>query len=130
MRSSPRLPTISVVLLCCLTYIPTVDAQATPQSPSNLQPAEQKSSPAEVVIPGPLRSLLRMAGISQKASEEEVVPLLARNIYVQGYEGWKSGGRPTEFLILLARYVNQAKELAEFAGPDGAVHLHSCDDAP
>jgi hypothetical protein len=48
---------------------------------------------------------------------------MARNIYVQGYEGWKSGGRPTEFLILLGRYVNQAKELAELAGPDGVVHI-------
>jgi len=129
MRSSPRLPTI-VVLLCCLTYIPTADAQATPQSPSKPHTAEQKSSPAEVVIPGPLRSLLRMAGVSQKASEEEVVPLLARNIYVQGYEGWKTGGRPTEFLILLARYVNQAKELADLAAVNGEVHLANCDEAP
>jgi len=71
-----------------------------------------------------------MAGVSQKASEEEVVALMARNIYVQGYEGWKSGGRPTEFLILLGRYVNQAKELAELAGPDGVVHIAGCDDAP
>jgi hypothetical protein len=71
-----------------------------------------------------------MAGISQKAGKEEVVPLLARNIYIQGYEGWRTGGRPTEFLILLARYVNQANELAEFAGPNGVVHLDNCDDAP
>ena len=128
MRSSPRLPTISVLLLWCLTYIPAAYAQATPQPALSPQTAEQKSSPAEVVIPGPLRSLLRMAGVSQKASEQEVVPLLARNIYVQGYEGWKTGGRPTEFLILLARYVNQSKELADLAGPDGAVHLNNCDE--
>ena len=130
MRSSPRLTTISVVLLSCLTYISAAHAQAASQPASNPQTMEQRTSPAEVVVPGPLRSLLRMAGVSQKASEEEVVPLLARNIYVQGYEGWKTGGRPTEFLILLARYVNQAKELSEFAGPDGAVHLNNCDDSP
>jgi hypothetical protein len=63
----------------------------------------------EIVIPGPLRSFLRMAGISQKVSSEEVIPLVARNVYVQGYQGWQEGGRPTEFLILLGRYVNQAK---------------------
>ncbi|MGA9554427.1 MAG: hypothetical protein WBR30_19435, partial [Candidatus Sulfotelmatobacter sp.] len=31
---------------------------------------------AEFVIPGPLRSFLRMAGISQKVAPEEVLPLL------------------------------------------------------
>ena len=42
---------------------------------------------AIVTIPGPLRSFLRMAGISQKVSPEEVIPLLARNVFVLGYEG-------------------------------------------
>ena len=54
--------------------------------------------------PGPLRSFLRMAGISQKISPEEVLPLLARNVAVEGYQGRKDRtGRPTEFLILLKR---------------------------
>src|SRR5207249_6683254 len=67
-----------------------------------------------------------MAGISQKASPEDVLPLLARNVYVQGYQGWQEKGRPTEFLILLGRYVNQAQELAGLGGPDGAIHSPSC----
>ncbi|MBV9625077.1 MAG: hypothetical protein JOZ14_13980 [Acidobacteria bacterium] len=70
-----------------------------------------------------------MAGISQKVSREEVLPLLARNIYVQGYIGWRDGGRPTEFLILLTRYVNQAKELAGMAGPDGTIEVANCAEA-
>jgi hypothetical protein len=89
-------------------------------------PVRTPSPGAEITIPGPLRSLLRMAGISQKVSREEVLPLLARNIYVQGYIGWRDGGRPTEFLILLTRYVNQAKELAAMAGPDGTIEIANC----
>jgi hypothetical protein len=72
---------------------------------------------------------MRMAGISQKATPEEVLPLLAHNVFAQGYEGSRDGGRPTEFLILLSRYVHQAKELATLAGPDGSIHVSNCDEA-
>ena len=82
-----------------------------------------------VAIPGPLRSFLRMAGISQKVSPEEVMPLLARNVFVLGYQGQFPKGRPSEFLILLARYVQQARELAAMAGPDGVLHVSTCDEA-
>ncbi len=69
-----------------------------------------------VVIPGPLRSFLRIAGISQKVSSEDVLPLLAYNSYVYGYQG----SSPTEFLILIDRYVHQARELQTLAGSDPA----------
>ena len=72
---------------------------------------------------------MRMAGISQKATPEEILPLLAHNVFAQGYEGSRDGGRPTEFLILLSRYVHQAKELATLAGPDGSIHVSNCDEA-
>jgi hypothetical protein len=77
-------------------------------------------------VPGPLRSFLRMAGISQKISTADVVPLLARNIYMQGYEG---GNRPTEFLVLLNRYVQQARELVVLASPSGAIRVSNCEEA-
>jgi hypothetical protein len=70
-----------------------------------------------------------MAGISQKVSLDEVLPLFARNVYVQGYVGWQEKGRPTEYLILLGRYVNQAKELAAFAGPNGTIRVANCHEA-
>jgi len=70
-----------------------------------------------------------MAGVSQKVSPEEVVPLLAHNVYAQGYEGSRDGGRPTEFLILLSRYVHQAKELSALASPDGTIYVSNCDEA-
>ena len=83
-------------------------------------------SSASVTIPGPLRSFLRMAGISQRIPPEAVLPLLARNVFSQGYVG---SNRPTEFLILLTRYVQQARELASLAGPDGKIHVTNCEDA-
>jgi hypothetical protein len=87
------------------------------------------SMDSQVTVPGPLRSLERMAGISQKVEMDEVLPLLARNIYVQGYIGWEDQGRPTEFLILLGRYVNQAQEIANLAGEGSVVHVVNCQEA-
>lgn len=84
---------------------------------------------ATLSIPGPLRSFLRMAGISQKVSPEEVLPLLSRNVFLLGYEGSQSRVRPTEFLILLSRYVQQARELNVLAGPEGVIRVSSCEQA-
>ncbi len=78
-----------------------------------------------VTIPGPLRSFMRMAAISQKVSPDDVLPLLARNVYMQGYQQ----GNATEYLILLDRYVQQARELQILAGSSKTIHVRSCDDA-
>jgi hypothetical protein len=67
-----------------------------------------------------------MAAISQKALPEEVIPLLARNAVIQGYSWQGRSGRPTEYLILLKRYVRQARELLGLAGPDGAIRVADC----
>ncbi len=99
-------------------------AASTATSPAEGEPDAASS---EFLIPGPLRSFLRMAGISQKIAPEEVLPLLGRNVYVQGYEGSR---RQTEFLVLLSRYVVQARELATLAANDGMViRASNCDDA-
>jgi hypothetical protein len=81
-------------------------------------------SESQIDIPGPLRSFLRMAGISQKVSPEEILPLVARNVVLHGYRS----GRPTEFLVLLTRYVHQARELVALAGPNGIIHVTNCAD--
>ena len=85
------------------------------------------SSPAveTAAVPGPLRSFMRMAAISQKVAPEDVLPLLARNVFMQGYQR----GTPTEFLLLLGRYVQQARELQILAGTSYTIHVNSCDDA-
>jgi hypothetical protein len=67
-----------------------------------------------------------MAGISQKILPEDVLPLLARNSYLQGYES----GRETEFLILLDRYVHQARELQALANASGGtIRVTNCEEA-
>lgn len=82
--------------------------------------------PAETeVIPGPLRSFLRMAGISQQVPLDEVLPMLARNITLWGHEN----GRDTEFLVLLTRYVEFARQLQALAGADGVIRVEGCADA-
>jgi hypothetical protein len=97
------------------------EASASPQSsgPNASSPAE------EVAIPGPLRSFLRMAAISQKVTPEEVLPLLARNVVMSGYQD----GKPTEFLVLVNWYMDQARELEALAGRGGVIHVSNCDDA-
>jgi hypothetical protein len=70
-----------------------------------------------------------MAGISQKVSPDEVMSLLARNSFLLGYEGLQPRGRPTEFLILLDRYVQQSRELAVLAGAEGEIRVSGCEQA-
>lgn len=124
----PRSRRIGFLLACaCLTFAgagtPATLAQSTPGT------AAKSQEGASAVIPGPLRSFLRMAGISQKALPEEVLPLLARNVFAQGYQGWQTRGGRTEFLILLTRYVQQSRELAALAGAEGVIRVSGCDDA-
>ena len=92
-----------------------------------LHAAPRAAAPVEetVIIPGPLRSFMRMAAISQKVPNDEVLPLLARNVFMQGYQR----GTPTEFLLLLQRYLQQARELQILAGPSETIHVTNCDDA-
>lgn len=67
-----------------------------------------------------------MAGISQKITAHDVMPLLARNVFSHGYE---NGNQPTEFLKLLQRYLGQATELQILAGQHQTIEVTNCDDA-
>lgn len=123
---------LTAVIVFCATalYSQAISNSAFPERQGERSrdiPAASMDS--QVTVPGPLRSLERMAGISQKVDMDEVLPLLARNVYVQGYIGWQDQGRPTEFLILLGRYVNQAQEIANIAGEGGEVHVVNCQEA-
>src|SRR5438309_2505426 len=77
------------------------------------------------VIPGPLRSFMRMAAVSQKVPPEDILPLLSRNVFMQGYQR----GAPTEFLLLVQRYIQQARELQILAGDSNTIRVRTCDDA-
>jgi len=123
MKSHLVFPVLAFLLLCSATPAhPSTDSDGTGADKSGVPPAasraaEDPAPPSEMIaIPGPTRSFLRMAAISQKVSPEEITPLLARNVYLLGYEGPQSQARQTEFLTLLNRYVLQARELVNLAG--------------
>jgi hypothetical protein len=115
-------------IFCISEFTASAYAQSakTPSSSSIAQSTDQggTSSRSEnrVNIPGPLRSFLRMAGMRQKVAPPEVLPLLASNMVLNGYQSRQA----TEFLILLRRYYSQAKELSVLAGPDGIIHVNGC----
>lgn len=102
-------------------------ARADRPQPTAQAPLQTNSSPdAETVeIPGPLRSFLRMAGISQEVQLPDVLPLLARNVSIQGYEE----GRPTEFLLIVQRYLAYARSVASLADANGTLRITGCEDA-
>jgi hypothetical protein len=126
-----------LLLCCCLPAVRSAKAARSPNPPApNPPPPARPSgeqgpeSPANILtIPGPLRSFLRMAAISQKAPPEEVMPLLARNALIEGYSWQGSSGRPTEYLVLLKRYVQEARELFELAGKEGTIRVTDCNSA-
>ncbi|HEY6904762.1 MAG TPA: hypothetical protein VI216_10685, partial [Candidatus Acidoferrales bacterium] len=128
MKRSLHLSVPFAVLVClCASQRPTVwgapPAHSRIAKESGVEPGQ-----ATVTIPGPMRSFLRMAAISQKVSPDEVMPLLSRNIFLIGYTGPGRRGTPTEFLLLLRRYVQQARELAALAGPGGVIHVSNCEN--
>src|SRR5579863_9013242 len=107
---------------CCAAHAtgPAAAGGATASDESIVyQPAET------IVIPGPLRSFLRMAGISQESAPAEVLPLMARNAFLYG----RQLGKKTEYLILESRYVQQARELEPLAAANGSIHIEGCGDA-
>jgi len=125
---------LKAVSFCALTaHLAFAADQAQTGSSASPDPAQSpavaRSQADEVVIPGPLRSFLRMAGVSQKIPPEDVLPELARSVYGLGYE--RGGGQlhETEFLVLLRRYLRQARELQSLAGPTAEIRVEHCADA-
>jgi hypothetical protein len=95
------------------------------QNSAHHDPVLLQTQPNYIVVPGPLRSFLRMAGISQEVSAEEVLPMLARNLSLYGY----SGGNQKEYLVLLDRYVHLARDIQHLADGDGMLRIKGCGDA-
>jgi hypothetical protein len=67
--------------------------------------------------------------VSQKVRPEEVLPLLSHQVVLDGYGGSERSSSPTEYLILLKRYVDQARELRALAGADGNIRISNCGEA-
>lgn len=128
-RSHALLTTAAALGICLSLYSGQVlRADSKPASKDvNSNKISIHPSPTEqtVVIPGPLQSLERMAGISPKVSSVDFLPTLARQATIHGYEG----SHPTEYLILVQRYLKQARELQNFAGPTQTIRVNGCNDA-
>lgn len=118
---------LAVGLLCVASCCYARAERPQPVPPTAQAPTETNSNPdTEMVeIPGPLRSFLRMAGISQEVQPVDVLPLLARNVSIQGYEE----GRPTEFLLIVQRYLAYARTVASMADANGTIRITECADA-
>lgn len=138
MRSGSRPPGfISRVLLilsiicCCFAVAAWSKSPAAGSSDRSAPPPADAAPSAEleITIPGPLSSFLRMAAISQKVPPARVLPLLARNVAMEGYGWYGKKARPTEYLNLLRGYLKHARALAALAGPGGAIRVTSCDGA-
>jgi hypothetical protein len=128
MKAPFRVSVLAAVFLCTWSYFGPSARGADSSGPSQ-ETSAQSADLVTLSIPGPLRSFLRMAGMSQKISPEEVAPLLARNVFQRGYDGAQTNRHPTEFLLLLIRYVQQARELSALAGPDGVLRVSNCEEA-
>lgn len=127
MRSRPYVCASAACVLFCIASLLSVEAWSSSSAGAS-EGAQPQARIEQIVIPGPLKPFLRMAGISQKVPREDVLALVARNIYVNGYESVEGRGRPAEFLILLDRYLQQARELQKLA-VDGTIRVASCEDA-
>jgi len=121
--------------VCTLVSLPISAQNVAGSNGQNASTASQAATtaiPADgtteyVLIPGPLRSFLRMSALSQKVSPEEVLPLLAHHVAVYGYEGSKTkAGKSTEYLTLLERYIQRGKEMEWLAGKQENVHIENC----
>src|SRR5437879_11246483 len=116
--------------LCLCFSTSLLIATDNPQAKVTTPPAQASDEQTKVTIPGPLRPFLRMAAISQQVAPDEVLPLLARNIVIDGYRGSPDiDPKPTEFLVLLKRYLQQAKELQSLAGPEEDLRVNNCHEA-
>lgn len=116
-----RFPLHRTFSLSCLISI----AVCTLQPATAVAGSRASTPPDTIVIPGPLRSFLRMAGISQEVEPDQVLPMLARNVSLYGF----SGSTAKEYLVLLDRYVHQAREIRRLANSEGVLRVSGCGDA-
>jgi hypothetical protein len=124
MKQPDRFSTIFTAILLVLAACCAARA-AEPENPGVAAGETTASQPAQtIIIPGPLRSFMRMAGISQESKPGEVLPLMARNAFLYG----RQLGKRTEYLVLEDRYVEEARQLQPLVGADGAIHVTSCGD--
>jgi len=100
-----------------------------PAASKGVSESETAAGYGYMEIPGPLRSFARMAAIAQDSEPEDVMPAVARNVVMNGYQASRSSDtlEPTEYLKLLTRYVSQARELDKLAGAGKVIKIDACE---
>jgi hypothetical protein len=82
-----------------------------------------------IEIPGPLPAFARMAALAPDMDAADLLPSLARNVVVNGYQtaSGSEGLEQTEFLKLVIRYLSQARELEKLSGAEKMLRVETCD---
>lgn len=94
------------------------------------QSSQEQSAGDSIVIPGPLRPFLRMSGISQQVTPDQVLPLFGHFVETYGFEGSKEKSpKATEALLIFRRYFVQANTLASLAGAKETLGFSNCEDS-
>ena len=113
---------LSIAICCPLHALPRASSTGIDATAAS---SDDETAQNTIAIPGPLRSFLRMAGISQEVTTEEVLPMLARNLSLYGYDE----GKPKEYLVLVNRYIHQARDIQRLADASGTIHISGCGDS-
>ena len=124
--------TISILTLSSLFVRAWAAEPRSPATTANVDktpPGVSASQSSTLLIPGPLDHFLRLAAVSRQANPDEVLPLVSRQVFMNGYNGSVRPSSQSEYLILLKRYVDQARELEAVAGKDGNLRVATCSDA-
>ena len=91
MKARSYLPALVICFISWTSLSATggvVFGQKVPETQPTVSDPEDPALPrSEFPIPGPLRSFLRMAGISQQVAHEEVLPSLSWTVETLGFQG-------------------------------------------
>ena len=104
--------------------------EVSPNGPADAQSTSEQSTGEYIVIPGPLRPFLRMSGISQQVTPDQVLPLFGHFVETYGFQGSKERSpKATEALLIFRRYFVQANTLASLAGAKETLGFSNCEDS-
>ncbi|MCU0226333.1 MAG: hypothetical protein MUF01_01730 [Bryobacterales bacterium] len=88
-----------------------------------------KPTYGEIEIPGPLAAFARMTAITPDLDPEQLMSALARNVVISGFRssGPEGGMIETEYLRLVFRYLEHARDLTKLAGSSKVLEIAQCE---
>jgi len=111
-----------------LAALALLSGKASEVADAQFTPYDEDADYGYAEIPGLFNSFLRMAALSTDLQPKQLLPALARNIVTGGYRSIRGESlEKTEYLKLIERYLSQARELAQLAGPEGKIVVPACE---